>query len=186
MGGPAQLQTEPLLSVLGVGPSGLDANLQGGGGGGGRMSQGGLLFTDGLKLPDELQVQDGAPIDGALIGSDARRGVPSFKAGAEPVGFRLLAAWKVVHTCIALGAEVERVGSGVGDSKHSIGVVGGVRGHQRWPELGFDVISQLEKFILMDVLGEGLVWHRWAKVDGGLLAEVHAKGDAEPQVFGRR
>ena len=52
-----------------------------------------------------------------------------------------------------LGANAEGVGSGVCDGKHGIGVVGGVSSTELREELGFDLVSQFEVFIGVNVLG---------------------------------
>ena len=63
----------------------------------------------------------------------------------------------VLCSRVPLGANVEGVGSGVGDTEHSVGVIDGIRGAELWEEVSFNFVPQVEVFIGMDVLGEGLV-----------------------------
>jgi len=53
---------------------------------------------------------------------------------------------------VPLGANVESVGRGVGDSEHSVRVVSSVGGAELREELCFDVIPQFEVFLRVDVV----------------------------------
>ena len=153
MGGLVKLCSEPLLGVFGVGPGGVDARLESPGGRGRRVAQGRLLLTNGLQLADELEVEDSAPVESPMLGSDT--GCRWFRAesGAASVLGWWFALSLVLCSRVPLGANVEGVGSGVGDGKHGIGVVGGVSSTELREELGFDLVSQFEVFIGVNVLG---------------------------------
>ena len=56
VGGVAEVRPEPLLRMFCVDQSGVDARAQGPDGRGRRMAKSGLLLSNGLQLPNELEV----------------------------------------------------------------------------------------------------------------------------------
>ena len=118
--------------------------------------------------------------------SAVTRGVacPARKHGLSPCWAGFCPGPLLVHSCVPLGANVEGAGGGVGHAEHGVGVVAVVCGPEFGKEPGFYIVPQIEVFIRMDVLGEGLVRDRGADMNRGLLAKIHADREAESEMLG--
>ena len=143
-----------------IGPGSLDAPLKGHSRLRGRVTECCLLLTDGLKLADKLQVENGASVYCTMFGGSARRGVTRTEGRAVPVLHGRPAGRALVCPCVALGASVEGVGGGISHLEHGVWVVTGVRRLQFREEFCFDDVAEIAVFVPMDMLWEGSVRHR--------------------------